>query len=249
MSGDSETGTREPSLEERAAAISRFSGILDMSVAAKLDIGILGSGAIGSNTAEQLARCGFTNLTLYDGDTVEDVNVLPQSFAWTDVGKPKVLAVSERIQRELFVKIKAVPERIEGEAFKQLGQHRLLILAVDNMLARRIAADTVFQAESKVGLLIDPRMGGLMGEIHIVPRADVAGAQVYLADMPSDREVVDLPCTERATPCCATAMGAIIATMVIAYVRNSAAPLYRKKILDFACHYGSMIDENMTDRA
>lgn len=58
-------------------------------------IHIIGCGAVGSTVAENLARFGLVNITLYDFDTVDPHNIANQMFRATDIGKTKVDALSE----------------------------------------------------------------------------------------------------------------------------------------------------------
>ena len=60
---------------------------------------IIGCGAVGSTIAENIARLGLTNVSLYDFDTVEAHNVANQMFYATDIGKLKVDAVAEMMTR------------------------------------------------------------------------------------------------------------------------------------------------------
>lgn len=60
-------------------------------------IHIVGCGSVGSTVAENLARCGITNMVLWDFDRVEAKNVANQMFRDEDVGKLKVDALEEII--------------------------------------------------------------------------------------------------------------------------------------------------------
>ena len=54
---------------------------------------IIGCGAIGSTVAENLARLGLKDITLYDFDTVEAHNIANQMFRHRDIGQLKVDAL------------------------------------------------------------------------------------------------------------------------------------------------------------
>ena len=58
-------------------------------------IHIVGCGSVGSTVAENLVRCGVTNLTLWDFDHVEAHNIVNQMFRQKDIGKPKVEALAD----------------------------------------------------------------------------------------------------------------------------------------------------------
>lgn len=63
------------------------------------NIHIIGCGSVGSTLADLLARCGLTNFTLWDFDTVEPHNIHNQMFVQADVGRAKVDAVKDNIIR------------------------------------------------------------------------------------------------------------------------------------------------------
>ena len=56
---------------------------------------IIGCGSVGSTLAENLVRCGVTNIVLYDFDKVEPKNIVNQMFLNRQIGMPKVDALKE----------------------------------------------------------------------------------------------------------------------------------------------------------
>ena len=63
-------------------------------------VAIIGLGALGSVSAELLARAGIGKLTLIDLDIVELSNLQRQSlFDENDVGKPKALSAKEHLNK------------------------------------------------------------------------------------------------------------------------------------------------------
>lgn len=62
-------------------------------------IHIIGCGSVGSTIAENLARFGIKNMTLYDFDVVEPHNIANQMFTSEDIGKPKVQALAEYLEK------------------------------------------------------------------------------------------------------------------------------------------------------
>ena len=66
----------------------------------KSTIAIVGLGALGTNSAELLARAGIGKLLLIDRDIVELSNLQRQSlFEENDVGKPKALSAKEHLNK------------------------------------------------------------------------------------------------------------------------------------------------------
>lgn len=62
-------------------------------------IHIIGCGSVGSTIAENLVRMGLSNIELYDFDRVEAHNIVNQMFTYDQIGKPKVEAVKELLER------------------------------------------------------------------------------------------------------------------------------------------------------
>ena len=76
-------------------------------------IHIVGCGSVGSTVAENLARCGVTNMTLWDFDKVEPHNLANQMFRQQDIGKLKVealLDILQEINPEVVNKVELKPE-------------------------------------------------------------------------------------------------------------------------------------------
>ena len=82
----------------RLAGTRRLFGEDGLARLGKAHVAIIGVGGVGSWAVETLARTGVGNLTLIDGDVVVESNINRQIQA-TDstLGKPKVLALAERI--------------------------------------------------------------------------------------------------------------------------------------------------------
>lgn len=103
-------------------------------------IHIIGCGSVGSVVAENLARFGITDITLYDFDTVEEKNIVNQMFTMADVGRAKIEALSDylkQINPEVNLKLKHDGwdgDRLAGYVF----------LCVDNIeLRRRIVEENM----------------------------------------------------------------------------------------------------------
>ena len=64
---------------------------------AKLDVAIVGVGAIGRQVALQLAALGVRKLRLVDFDTVELTNITTQGYLHEDIGRAKVDATASAV--------------------------------------------------------------------------------------------------------------------------------------------------------
>ena len=75
---------------------------------------IIGVGGVGSWVALDLALVGVKQLTLVDPDTIEEHNLNRTPFKLSDIGKPKVDAISDLIlERRVDVNIEPLQGKIE----------------------------------------------------------------------------------------------------------------------------------------
>ena len=101
--------------------IEKFSGFFNPGDV-KHPIHIIGCGAIGSTLGIQLARCGLTNITLWDFDTVAPHNLANQAFRYNDIGEAKVASLHQIMleinpQINVHYKDKYINERLSGHVF------------------------------------------------------------------------------------------------------------------------------------
>lgn len=118
-------------------------------------IHIIGVGAIGSNVAEQLARLGFTNINLYDFDTVEPHNITNQIYTTKDLYESKILATAKRL-RAINPEISLV---LNPHGWKQgMDITGIIILAVDSIELRKEIVEE-YQYDPLVEFITDMRIG------------------------------------------------------------------------------------------
>lgn len=98
-------------------------------------IHIIGCGSVGSTVAENLARSGVTNMTLWDFDTVEPHNLANQMFRQKDVGKTKVEALLDILKEINPDVVDSVELKPDGWKGKMLSGY--VFLCVDNIDLRR----------------------------------------------------------------------------------------------------------------
>ena len=117
---------------------------------------IIGCGAIGSTLAENLARFGFTKITLYDFDKVEPHNIANQMFTSKDIGKLKVDAVKEMIMNINPDAEKDIKINPDGWCGQRLAGY--VFLCVDNIdLRRQIVTEN--KTNPHIKAMFDFRMG------------------------------------------------------------------------------------------
>lgn len=109
---------------------------------ANLQITLCGTGAVGANLAESLARQGVRQFRLIDRDRVEAQNLGTQPWLAEDVGGPKAELLANQLWQA--VDAEADPQVITltaANARKLLKGSGLIVDAFDNSVARRAVTD------------------------------------------------------------------------------------------------------------
>jgi len=97
-------------------------------------VGIAGAGGLGSNAAAALARAGIGRLKLVDFDKIEENNLDRQYYFLDQVGKIKVEALKDNINRiNSAVKVEVLNQKLEkGSMEKPFHDVDVVIEALDN---------------------------------------------------------------------------------------------------------------------
>lgn len=135
------------------------------------DVHIIGLGAIGSQVALMLTRLGLRNITIYDFDSIEEINLANQNYKHDQIGKTKIEATKENmlaINPELNLEIE--PEGWQGQ--KLSGY---VFLCLDNIDVRRAIVEAQ-RGNKYIKAIFDFRMG-------------LADAQHYAADFQNEKAV------------------------------------------------------------
>ena len=161
-------------------------------------ITIIGAGAIGSFTALSLAKAGFTNLVVYDFDTVDVVNLSNQFYRRSDIGKPKVQALRELIKdftgEDIEVHITPWYGSMHGHKLEGI-----VIAAADCMKVRKDIFETCTSIAINVKYLIDPRMSAETLSLYALDPRDKDQASRYAKTLYTNEEAVQERCTAKAT--------------------------------------------------
>lgn len=122
----------------------------------KSRIHIVGCGSVGSTVAENLVRCGLTNLTLWDFDKVEAHNIVNQIFRQGDIGKLKVEALAD-ILTEINPEVKD-NIKLESKGWQGKNMSGYVFLCVDNIELRRKIVEQHYDSTS-IKAMFDFRTG------------------------------------------------------------------------------------------
>jgi molybdopterin/thiamine biosynthesis adenylyltransferase len=181
---------------------------------------IIGGGAIGSHTAECLAKIGIGTMHIWDDDTVESHNLPNQGFMLGDLGKLKVEALKERLEAGTGVQVTAHAERFVKGAF---GTH-VVISAVDSMAVRK-GLFAAFLADPETKAFVDGRMGARFGNVRFVNKANPESIGKYSESLYDDASAFQEPCTARSTIFCAYGLSAIITGVLVNWALGEKVPL------------------------
>lgn len=182
-------------------------------------IHIVGCGSVGSTVAENLARCGVKNMTLWDFDKVEEKNIVNQMFRQQDVGKLKVEALKDilmEINPEIDKSIELKPDGWKG---KMLSGY--IFLCVDSIAIRKEIVEKHFN-NMYVKAVFDFRTGLETAQHYAANWRDKKMKEDLLASMQfTDEEAKD----ETPVSACgitlgvATTVRAICAVGVVNYIK------------------------------
>ena len=189
----------------------RQQDILPPEKIAALEVTIIGAGAVGSFTCLTLTKMGVTDITVYDGDTVEEHNLPNQWYRSRDLGRKKVEALAEIILDFTDVTLTTRPFPYTNQSLTSI-----VICCVDTMDTRLLIWREV--RKCKPEQYIDSRMGAEVGKIHVVTPSDPASCRRYEEDLYPSSEALHAPCTAKATVYCAAGLGAFIGGTVAGYI-------------------------------
>lgn len=187
-------------------------------------INVIGVGGIGSFTTLALAKMGFTDISVWDYDKLEEHNLPNQFYPVKALGYDKVIALQTEIGAWTGTGIK-----INGMyTGKELDG--LVISAVDTMSIRKLVYDSN-RNNVKCKGIIDGRMGGQQMEVYTCIFGNNADRKIYKSTLYSDRETASVPCTQKAVIYNVLTIASWICNQ--ARLSLSGKDYYRRLILDF----------------
>ena len=105
--------SRPPAPTTHSEAFCRVEDAYDLALLASTRVVIVGAGGAAAY-AEHLARCGVGEIVLIDPDNVEAPNITTQQTYLSDIGRPKVDAIADRlVDISPFVEVTTVQARFE----------------------------------------------------------------------------------------------------------------------------------------
>lgn len=209
---------------------TRFSGAEWFKEIQKARIIIGGCGGIGSNLAFQLARMVPANITIYDDDNVEMVNMAGQLFSFNDLGKSKVDAMADMITS--YTSMQQV-NAIKAKFTSVTEPGDIMLCGFDNMEARK----TFFNAwkehlkgkteeEKAKCLFMDGRLSLSILQILCIQGDDPYNINRYEEHfLFSDSEAEATVCSMKQTTYMACLIGSLMINIFTNFIANLLDPV------------------------
>jgi len=199
---------------------NRFLRQLDIVPPEKLGfpITVIGAGAIGSAAVIALAKMGCSDITVWDADTLEEVNIPNQLCLVSMIGVSKVEALAKLVYELTEVQIKWIRQRYIGQRLEGV-----VIVTADNMACRQNVWKRA-RLNQKIPLVIDARMGAEFARIYAIHPTNVEEADFYGQNLYSNIEAEHLPCSARSIIYCPMVVAGFISLLVKKYAVNQPLP-------------------------
>lgn len=211
-------------------ATTRFSGASWFDEIQKSRVIIAGIGGIGSNVAFQLARMAPANITLYDEDIVERVNMAGQLYSTNDIGQRKVDAIASMISAYTLAKqVNAVPSKFTDST--EAGD--IMICGFDNMTARKTFynswkrhVQTLTPDSRAKCLFLDGRLSIDTLQIFCIQGDDKVSMDRYETEfLFSDFQAEHTVCSMKQTTYLACMIGSLMVNLFTNFIANSLNPI------------------------
>lgn len=211
-------------------ATTRFSGASWFDEIQKSRVIIAGIGGIGSNVAFQLARMAPANITLYDEDIVERVNMAGQLYSTNDIGQRKVDAIASMISAYTLAKqVNAVPSKFTDST--EAGN--VMICGFDNMAARKTFYNSwkrhiqTLTPDSRTKcLFLDGRLSIDTLQIFCIQGDDKVSMDRYETEfLFSDFQAEHTVCSMKQTTYLACMIGSLMVNLFTNFIANSLNPI------------------------
>lgn len=211
-------------------ATTRFSGASWFDEIQKSRVIIAGIGGIGSNVAFQLARMAPANITLYDEDIVERVNMAGQLYSTNDIGQRKVDAIASMISAYTLAKqVNAVSSKFTDST--EAGD--IMICGFDNMAARKTFynswkrhVQTLTPDSRTKCLFLDGRLSIDTLQIFCIQGDDKVSMDRYETEfLFSDFQAEHTVCSMKQTTYLACMIGSLMVNLFTNFIANSLNPI------------------------
>ena len=206
-------------------ATSRFSSAIWYENIQKKTVTLAGVGGIGSYVGFLLARMKPAFMFIYDDDIVEAVNMSGQLYGQSDLGRPKVSALTEMIRNYAgYSSVFAISERFTTES----EASDIMICGFDNMAARGLFfnkwvnhVQSKPEKERKNCLFIDGRLAAEEFQVLCIKGDDEYNINRYNNEfLFSDTEADATVCSYKQTTFCANMIASYMVNLFVNFCAN-----------------------------
>jgi len=176
-----------------------------------IDIIVGGLGGIGNGVCTELAKLGHT-LYIYEFDTVEYYNCIPQGFFVDQIGMKKFDAFKANVSRMTD----RVNVNCEGKYIEESMSNDVMFSCFDNMVARKTMFNN-WKNNPDRKIFIDGRLLAEVFQVFVVTPGFEDRYEHYLFD---DSEVLSEPCTYKQTSHVAKILHGYIVALFNAWIVN-----------------------------
>lgn len=214
---------------------SRFSDAIWADAIRTKTVTLAGVGGIGSYVGFLLSRLKPSRIILYDPDIVEATNMSGQLYEGANIGKPKVAALSQTMQRfSGYYTTYSYPTRFIGST----PISNIMICGFDNMAARRTfyeswkrGVNSVFKDIKSDSLLIDGRLAAEEFQVFCIKGDDDYHMKQYESKwLFSDEEAEETICSYKQTSHCANMIASVMVNLFVNFVANQCNPLIDRDV-------------------
>lgn len=132
---------------------------------------VIGCGGLGGYVIEALVRSGIKKLVLFDDDVFEKSNLNRQLLCCYDsLGKSKVLAYRERVEKVSNCTVEAINERFEQSNASAIDFVDIVVDCTDNIQSRLLIAK---ECKKRDKMLVHGAVEGVEGQVALCsPKKD-----------------------------------------------------------------------------
>lgn len=171
-----------------------------------------GLGGIGNGVCTELTKLGHT-LYIYEFDTVEYYNCIPQGYNIDQIGMKKFDAFKQNVSRATD----KVDVYCEGKYEKDSMASQIMFSCFDNMQARKDMFNNWAALEDKK-VFMDGRLLAEVFQVFVVTPNSVDRYMEFLFD---DSEVEEEPCTYKQTSHVSKMLHGYMVNMLNSYIVNT----------------------------
>lgn len=181
-------------------------------------IKVFGVGSVGSHLVKTLAKTGFINIDVYDGDTVESENIAAQAYDFRHIGMNKVDAIKEIVKESAGVDITAHHGIVTTDTEINPEPNTVYVCVFDSLEARKMVFGKVKEYPVP---FVDGRIGQLNMRHYLVDCSNKEQVDIYSESLDTDA-VSELACGEKACAPVNSIIAGKIAMNIISYITGKS---------------------------